>query len=225
MSKKIIKSEASSSIYPTVLPIKNIIPKWYKDTKQWLNGEPAFYDTAIKHCMPFFDSLTTGYYLPLVGDLLVKKVNDFSSEITWGGKDDLVEFRDPKFSGELPVPTGYSPAATAWVMHTALEIPDGYSMLLVHPMNRFDLPFITVSGVVDSFTMHPGRIPFFLKSDFEGTIPQGTPIAQIIPFKTEEWKAINEEGLYNKSLLNKERSNLVLSGWYKKTYWKKKKYE
>ena len=46
------------------LPIKKLIPDWYKKLS-------ADKDT-VKNCMPFLDTLTTGYALPLTSDLIVK---------------------------------------------------------------------------------------------------------------------------------------------------------
>jgi hypothetical protein len=47
-----------------------------------------------------------------------------------------------------------------------------------------------MEGVVDTDTYNaPVNFPFVLKNvNFEGLIPAGTPIAQVIPFKREEWK-------------------------------------
>ena len=52
------------------------------------------------------------------------------------------------------------------------------------------MPFTIFSGVVDTDTYQvPVAFPFVLKEpNFEGMIPAGTPIAQVIPFKRESWK-------------------------------------
>jgi hypothetical protein len=69
-----------------------------------------------------------------------------------------------------------------------------------------------------------GNLPFFLKEGFEGIIPKGTPIAQIIPFKRESWNLQKDAALVNESRLNSRNSDSVIFGWYKKTIWKKKSY-
>jgi hypothetical protein len=69
-------------------------------------------------------------------------------------------------------------------------------------------------------------LPFYIKEDFTGVIPKGTPIAQIIPFKRELWKlqedsAIEQEG----TLYNKKSNASTFTGWYKTEIWKKKTFE
>jgi len=69
-----------------------------------------------------------------------------------------------------------------------------------------------------------GNVPFFFSKDFEGIIPMGTPIAQIIPFKRDDWKSeiINDEVNYQSKIFNIGR---VLNGAYRKKSWKKKKFD
>ena len=46
-----------------------------------------------------------------------------------------------------------------------------------------------MAGIIDlDEGMYNGNIPFFINGNFTGVIDQGTPIAQIIPFKREDWK-------------------------------------
>ena len=65
----------------------------------------------------------------------------------------------------------------------------------------------------------------FIKNNFEGIIPQGTPIAQIIPFRQENWKSQVFKGLVNLGKITSMKSDLIFFGWYKKTFWVNKKYE
>ena len=64
-----------------------------------------------------------------------------------------------------------------------------------------------------------------MKEDFEGVIPAGTPIIQIIPFKRENWNSENKDGLAK--IANKSRQNSLvrISGWYKNNIWTRKVYE
>jgi hypothetical protein len=80
--------------------------------------------------------------------------------------------------------------------------------------------------VVDGgFVTNPiGSLPFYIKDGFEGVIPQGTPIAQIIPFRQENWSSKIANGLVNIGKKHGEQSKAVLSGWYKKTFWTRKNY-
>jgi hypothetical protein len=62
--------------------------------------------------------------------------------------------------------------------------------------------------------------------NFEGLIPAGTPIAQIIPFKRESWKnTIQTTGeLLQKSFEDKLFINNRFFDKYKKSFWQRKEY-
>ena len=56
------------------------------------------------------------------------------------------------------------------------------------PVNRDDLPFRTLTGLVDAdlyslaFVNFPAR---WHDPDFSGTLPKGTPVAQVVPIHRE----------------------------------------
>jgi hypothetical protein len=130
----------------------------------------------------------------------------------------------------IPVPNGYSGIFHfVWMTNAYLETPKGYSLLITHPFNRYDLPFITSTAIVDSdkFAMVPGRIPFFLQLGFSGLIPAGTPIAQVFPFKREPWVHQIDQSLVEKTQkpsldANRTRGSIR---FYKNNWWSKKSYE
>ena len=101
------------------------------------------------------------------------------------------------------------------------------------PINRFDLPFLSISGFIDcnyGFSL-AGNMPFFIKKGFEGVIPAGTPYMQIIPIKNENWemelKNYNIEEITTR--YHEEQKELFTGHLgethYKERFWKKKKYE
>jgi hypothetical protein len=137
----------------------------YKNSKIKLQDKPAFKSTTLKGCMPFLDALTTGYVLTLAGDLIVEKDVNNNQIISWG-ETELANVRPPNGSETLPIPTGYSNIHFYWNVITSIKMPKGYSALFTHPLNRHDLPFLTLSGVVDDYPMAPGSLPFFLHQDF-----------------------------------------------------------
>jgi hypothetical protein len=81
-----------------------------------------------------------------------------------------------------------------------------------------------LSGIVDSTILHEGSIPFFIKKGFEGIIPAGTPILQIIPFKKDNWTSKVNSGLIQKSRHIATRSKVAKS-WYKNNIHQKKNYD
>lgn len=205
-------------------PMKLHIPKWYKELPQYNEKESFWNRNSIKTCIPFLDSLTSGYAVLLPVDLLVERRNGFPYYSWSSEKYKIVEVR-PDHHAFIPILPGFSVQKPAWQLPVALNLPNGYSMLITHPFNRFDLPFLTLSGVVDNYKMAGGSLPFIMKDDFEGVIPAGTPIAQILPFKRENWKAKTSKDLVTEAEVNKVRSTNLTRGWYKATHWRKKTYE
>ena len=230
---KIIKYESGIKISPDyIVPAKNRLPQWYKDDTRLPKDQKRFQDKHIKHCIPFLDALTTGYHIVTAQDIIAIQIEG-KTRLEW------INYEEPGYAPEefvpadirtseraitLPTPAGFDDTHFVWSLHGTLELPKGYSAIFTHPLNQYDLPFFTLSGVVDDFVMHSGKIPFFVKSGFEGLIPKGTPLMQIIPFKREDWDSKEEPGLYAKSELNRQQSTTTFRGWYKNNIWKQKKY-
>ena len=55
-------------------------------------------------------------------------------------------------------------------------------------MHQESSPIKVFEGIVDTDQQHIMNFPFVYKDpEFEGIIPAGTPIVQVIPFKREKW--------------------------------------
>jgi hypothetical protein len=226
--KKAILEYASiiTNDFQIVKQSASLVPEWFKKTPKHLGGKlTEANDLTLKACTPFLESITTGYYLLLPFDLMVS-IKNGKQAFFWRSRDQLVDQRDPKANPLLPTPQGYSSEHWVWKTFGSIKVPEGYSLLFVHPLNRNDLPFYTLSGVLDGgYVMSPhGSIPFFLKENFEGVIPQGTPIAQLIPFKNEQWELKENEKILEEGIKNSVKATSVMSGWYKNTYWRKKQW-
>jgi hypothetical protein len=81
-----------------------------------------------------------------------------------------------------------------------IEAPRGYSVLFTHPLNRADLPFTTITGLVDCDTFHDSPVHFPARwhdASFNGVLPKGTPVAQCLILKRESldlrFEALSEE--------------------------------
>lgn len=215
-------------------PAAKHVPEWYKSLARhdkWnddrhlhpvnnIGGDGAA--VATKMCMPFLDSLTAGYYYLLEDDLVVELSEDGRPKLSWSSNIMLVDKRP---TIELPVPDNCHPIHYGWRMNWYYETPPGYSVLITHPLNRTDLPFQTLSGIVESDIWGlPVFTAFFLKRGFQGIIPKGTPIFQIIPFKRDNWElevAATQDDL-DKHEFKAENRRSMLYGYYKKTAWRKK---
>lgn len=214
---------------PIPEPAKNIIPKWYKDLPRLAYGQKyqinddGSDNLGLKACVPFYDAITAGYIIKLHCDVHVSR-NEFNEIIIqWKSLGQPIVARPESVAIQLPRINGFTNFKYAWEILYHYILPKGYSALVTQPLNRFDLPFITTSGIVDAdHGMGPGAVPFALREDFVGVIKAGTPIMQVIPFKRKRWttKFISRQ---DKRAINFTPHNE--DGWYKKRLWKRKSYE
>ena len=215
-------------------PAARHVPEWYKSLAKFnkSNEEKTLSpenvlgtdgaQVSTKMCMPFLDATTAGYMYVLEDDLCVSLDKDGRPSLSWAGNVMLVDKR-PII--DIVVPDGCHPIHYGWRMNWYYETPPGYSVLITHPMNRYDLPFYVQSGIVESDIWGlPVFIAFFLKRNFQGVIPKGTPIMQIIPFKRDDWEleVIDTDEELDKHELKAENRRSMLYGYYKKTAWRKK---
>jgi hypothetical protein len=124
----------------------------------------------------------------------------------------------------MPISNSFYEIEFVWQRPWSIVLPENMSAIVTHPLNRVDLPFITLSGVIDfdkSIHAPIGNIPFFIKKDFVGTIPKGTPMFQILPFERREW--ISKKEKYNDKFWNEKlNERKEINDFYKKKIWNKK---
>lgn len=193
-----------------------------KDLPEWIKGMPAVSDgvETVKKCTPFLDAMSMGYTLYLTADILVDSfgIQQISTPlVVTSHKDSQTKLMD--------ISSEYSKIAHKWTNFFVAKTPKGYSTLFTHPINRLDLPFHTLSGVVetDIFDL-PVNLPFFIKKDFRGIITAGTPIAQAIPFKRIDWEHHVEDNKKVELPAYMHTMHNPPFGFYKKYFWKRKKY-
>ncbi len=163
-------------------PASKSVPPWYRKMEGVIDGV-----MTLKKCVPFLDSFTAGYTVPLPADVLWDEKNKnfiSQSKINMTSMHELVQIDGAE------IPENYEPIPFKWDSNWFMKTPRGYSTLFVHPLNRLDLPFYSFSGIVDT-DKHPLIInfPFVLKKGFTGVIKAGTPMIQAIPFKRDKWSS------------------------------------
>jgi len=108
----------------------------------------------------------------------------------------------------------------------AIKTPKGYSVLIIQPMHR-EAPFTILPAIVDTDNYKaPINFPFVMNDkNWEGLIPTGTPIAQIIPFKREQWKMeFGKEKELDEIKKIQKKLNIAFWDRYKRFYWYRKEY-
>lgn len=207
---------------------KKFLPEWYRQSEAEFVDSEGNIHSGVKKCIPFLDSMLSGYMLVTPVDVFVSRNDDGTLKLGWNSSPVFNDFiaERPSMSGRLmPRPAGHLPNHLAFRGFWGFRTPRGWSTLVVHPLNRHDLPWTITSGIMDSDKYSTsGNIPFFLKEDFIGMIPAGTPFAQLIPIKRASWKAINnDQGIAYLDDLQGETVRLPGKS-YKKLFWVKKDY-
>ena len=209
-------------------PSRNFIPVWYKKLHAFENNkfsinEHGESNATAKMCVPFSDAFSMGYIQKLWADIYIEDRSDgvyYSSSSQYAP----ISHRD-NLSG-IPIDNSYYPYEFVWKMQWIPKLPDGYSILYTHPFNRTDLPFYSLTGIVDADKFYhegQGNHPFYIKKGFTGKIPYGTPIVQIIPFKRDSWKSMFEE-FDEKNKIIPQLLKKQFYGVYKKLFWSKKEF-
>jgi hypothetical protein len=242
--KFVVQKELEDILPPS--PMKNHIPQWYKDGETYDENGAA----ALKTCVPFLDVMLSGYAITTINDIqftkkdgvliiqdgILKKDGSFEpikslKKHNHGheqGKviinSNFVSERKSNTGSTIPRPPGYMNNHFTWPGKWGWKVPRGYSVIVTHPFNRFDLPFTTMSGAMDSDGwVSNGNIPFFLKENFEGIIPKNTPVAQIFPYKRESWQMSISKILRSRFQFDHQIDRSVV-GYYKKKHWNRKNY-
>lgn len=213
---------------PNPLPASKLVPDWYKETESYYSGEKKPDGTGqttatIKRCIPVFDAITSGYILLTPCDVYVSQ-KDGAPFYEWPSVE-VISFHPVDQAPKHPGSTGFPYAK--WLNPWAIKTPKGYSTLFVTPIHR-DVPFNILEGLVDTDTYSSAvNFPFILKDPkFEGLIPAGTPMAQVIPVKRDSWKM---EFGSDKDFMAQELTRIKLKtrffDSYKNQFWSRKEYK
>lgn len=164
---------------PSPTPAAAGLPDWFRAMPARAFSEVvAADDDTVKRCPPFIDAMTCGFLIPLICDLRVE-----NGEFTWdnhlppGGAVNYprspIGFHDPSQVTGTPL---FDPDRFPIKFHNlwTIEAPQGYSLLFTHPANRFDLPFTTLTGMVDCDRYRDAWIHFPARwndANFSGCCP------------------------------------------------------
>ena len=229
MSKKItFTNTLGLNFYPPQPAIKNI-PDWYKNTPEYFNDDgKKMADNGntphtIKKCIPVFDAISAGYIIYSPVDVQITRESGLPY-YRWPSQD-AIGFHPVEQAPLHPNKNEYP--YPKWVNHWSIKTEPGYSVLVTQPFHRESV-FTILPGIVDTDKYYgPINFPFVLNDvEWEGLIPAGTPIAQIIPFKRESHKIViggekeNEEVQKNKLQLMTRFFNR-----YKALFWTRKEYK
>jgi hypothetical protein len=184
-------------LLPRPIPAVEGLPDWFKQMPH-KTVSPVLREEqlTVKKCPPFIDAMTCGFLIPLVADVRVEDgVLSWERDVPGGAfasySRSPIDFHDssqvtgsPLFDDDRFV--------IKFNNFWTIELPPGYSLLVTHPVNRHELPFVTLTGLVDAdrycdnFIHFPAR---WRDPGFTGVLPRGTPVAQCLPIKRDHFEA------------------------------------
>jgi hypothetical protein len=224
------------------VPIKFNLPDWFKK----LEHKIGF--MTVKGCVPFLETLTTGYLLKIPKEFKLKhnvfnSNNERETEAFYPshkleGTESVFSFfnlnhqiqvhNTSQIKGsphehknkELPVQKILNP----WTIKT----PPGYSCMFLPPLNNTDDRFSIIPGIVNTDTFQNNiNFPYIVNGDkypyLDEVIKEGTPYVQVIPFKRNDWKM--SIGNITKKEMEKRNVSSVLKEkilhTYRNIFWRK----
>jgi hypothetical protein len=224
------------------VPIKFNLPEWFKKLEHKTGHR------TVKGCVPFLDTLITGYLLKVPQEFILRH-NIFSDDnerqteavfpsntmqgtesvfvkfnlnhgVQVHSKDQLKGSPYVQKNKDLPIQKILNP----WYIKT----PPGYSCMFLPPLNNSDDRFSIIPGIVNTDTFEPRiNFPYIVNGDkypmINEVVKEGTPYVQVIPFKRDDWKMsinkITDEDL-SKDTLNITLKEKLLHT-YRSIFWRK----
>jgi hypothetical protein len=178
---------------PPPMQARAALPDWLRTmparAASELHGGPV---RTVKQCPPFVDAMAHGFVIPLPCDVQIE-----GGRLFW--RWDLptpsipTHPRSP-LSFHAPAQVAGSPFHRAdrtivkFNSFWTVELEPGWSLFATHPVNREDLPFRLLTGLVDADRFTDVGILFpaqWTDPGFEGVLPRGTPVAQCFPVPRE----------------------------------------
>ena len=225
---KIIFTNTSGADIEQPKPASRLVPDWYKNMDSYISKEKkpagdASTTATIKRCIPVLDAITAGYIIESPADVWVSK----KDEAQWFEWSDfgLINFHPIEQAPEHPARKPF--AYPKWSNYWSITTPKGYSTLFVQPMHRESV-FTILPGIVDTDTYTaPVNFPFVINDPtFEGLIPKGTPIAQVIPFKRDSWNMeIGTKEDFDRQNKTSKKLQSKFFDRYKSMFWTRKEYK
>lgn len=178
---------------PPPVPARAALPDWLRTmpaiAASELHGGPV---RTVKHCPPFVDAMAHGFVIPLPCDVRIE-----GGRLSWDWG-----LPTPSLQSHPRSPLSFHPPAQVegspfhgsgcvivkFNSFWTVELPPGWSLFATHPVNRDDLPFRLLTGLVDADRFSAVGILFpavWRDPGFEGLLPRGTPVAHCFPVPRE----------------------------------------
>ena len=176
---------------PPPQPANRFLPDWFTslDREMGMPDPHGLPGLTVKACMPVTDAFSLGWIIPLACDVRFM-VDESGTGIQAGWPPDApfqpIEQHHPGQIGAPAAPFERT-VPLKWINPWRIKVPEGYSVLFLHPLNHFELPFRCFSGLVDCDRFDTTvNFPFaWTEAPADVTLARGTPIIQLVPVRRE----------------------------------------
>jgi hypothetical protein len=226
-----------ANIVPEPEPGTKNIPQWYKDQPAIIGDSAAAPDRGVlkltvKKCQPFFDAMSAGYILKFPVDIYLDTTDGNLSLQLPAAMNKYMASLISEHSAEQISNLSYDKDIycnrilrihPSWMVQTE----EGYSCLFTSPMHQEVSPLKAIDAVVDTdnyFT--DGHLSFLVKKNFKGTLKQGSPMSQVIPFRREDWQMELDKN-FSAAKVEDQRNRVrsTFQNGYRLKFWQKKTFK
>jgi len=199
---------------PHPFPASRHIPDWFKDMPPDCND-----GGTLKRCPPFLAAMSAGYIIPAPDDSRLIMSPDGVLSATATRLNYLSTHFPSQYKGSPFAAVRVVKFMNPWVIVT----PPDYVCLITAPLNRFDIPFTPLTGIVETGSFYrevnlPMACALGPGQDYR--LARGTPMIQVIPIRRDEFAAsigvtdtaryAEQEAMFNAS-----------PHYYKDNFWQK----
>ena len=176
-------------LLPRPVPARDGLPDWLRQMSPRVPS--ALHQRSIrsvKQCPPFVDAMAHGFLVLLPCDVRVQ-----DGVFSWDWSLPALTLRhQPRSPLSFHVAEQVAGSPLALGAQSVLKfnsfwtiaLDPGWSLMVVHPVNRDELPFRLITGLVDADHFNEVGINFparWIDPGFNGVLPRGTPVAQCYP--------------------------------------------
>jgi hypothetical protein len=165
---------------PHPYPASQHIPDWFRNM-------PADHDQGgtLKRCPPFLVAMTAGYIIPAPADVQFNMSAD--GVLSANGTSNFLSTHFSKqYEGSPFADKRVVKFHNPWIIVT----PPEYFCLITAPVNRFEMPFLPLTGIVETGAYYKEvQLPMacLLEPGQKFDLRRGAPMIQVIPIRSEEW--------------------------------------
>ena len=173
----------STKDFPRPIPAAQGMSPRLRSMPAEFENEQGVMMNTVKRCPPFTDAMSAGYLIPIVADVEFQMTD---KGLMHKASLPIIDTHDPRQLAPDMERLLVLKFLNPWIVVT----PPGWSSLFVAPLNRSDVPFQPLAGIVETDRFYPPvNFPTvcLLRPGQSFFLKRGTPFVQVIPIQRADW--------------------------------------